>query len=193
LIRDFCIKNALMFLLLHYSAEAQTIDLSPKRQGVGNGQTLQQESESEQPRAPDFTMKVQLKPYELLEGLYQVSDFVIAVSYTSELYPTGNCAFELEGGQVEVITAGEGALTGKLNVDSGDSTKIMNLFALWQTVEERKQDGGTIQFIEGTLDAGNDPAKFDYQSQINGTLISEGNNLKLDIRGTAGSPYRYSE
>jgi hypothetical protein len=184
---------ALMFLLMHYSAEAQTIDLSPEHQCAGNGQTLQQESESEQPRAPDLTMKVQLKPYkdELLEGLYQVSDFVIAVSYTSELCPTGNCSFELEGGQVEVITPGEAALTGKLNVDSGDLTKIMNLFALWQTVEERKQDGGTTQIIEGTLDAGNDPANPDYQSQINGTLISEGNNLILGIRGTAGSPYAY--
>lgn len=60
-----------------------------------------------------------------------------------------------------------------------------------KTVEERKQDGGTTQIIEGILDAGNDPANPDYQSQINGTLISEGNNLILDIRGTAGSPYAY--
>jgi hypothetical protein len=61
----------------------------------------------------------------------------------------------------------------------------MNLYALLHTVEVREQDGGTIQIIEGTLDAGNDPAKPDYQSQINGTLIPGGNTLILDVRGTA--------
>jgi hypothetical protein len=38
----------------------------------------------------------------------------------------------------------------------------MNLNANWQTVEEREQDGETVQVIEGTLDAGNDPVKPNY-------------------------------
>jgi hypothetical protein len=48
-------------------------------------------------------------------------------------------------------------------------------------VEEREQDGETVRVIEGTLDAGNDPVKPEYESQINGTLVSD------------GSPYTYLE
>jgi hypothetical protein len=51
-------------------------------------------------------------------------------------------------------------LIGKLKVDTGDSTKIMDLFATWQTIEECQQDG----VIKGTLDAGNDPVNPNYQS-----------------------------
>ena len=56
----------------------------------------------------------------------------------------------------EEITPGERLLTGKLRVDVGESTKIMNLFSTWQTVEEREQNGEQVQLIEGTLDAGTD-------------------------------------
>jgi len=35
------------------------------------------------------------------------------------------------------ISPGERILTGKLRVDTGDSTKIMDLRVNWQTVEER--------------------------------------------------------
>jgi hypothetical protein len=91
------------------------------------------------------------------------------------------------------ISPGERILTGKLRVDTGDSTKIMDLRVNWQTVEEREQDGETVRVIEGTLDAGNDPVKPEYESQINGTLVSDGDDLILEAHGTAGSPYTYSE
>jgi hypothetical protein len=126
------------------------------------------------PRPTDYAMKVQLEPHENEflrdDGYYQVSDFAIAISNSSELCPTGNCEFDLDGGEMtNEISPGERQLTGKLRVNTGDSTKIMDLFATWQTIEERQQGGKGIQVVEGTLDAGNDPMNPDYQCQINGT------------------------
>lgn len=195
--------TALIFSLTDYSAVAQTIPIpefkpkAPESQDGGNGQTQQEESEPEPPRAQDFAMKVQLEPHEneflADDGYYQVSDFAIAISNSSKLCPTGNCEFDLDGGEMTgEITPGERQLNGKLRVDTGDSTKIMNLNAQWQTVEEREQDGETVRVIEGTLDAGNDPAKPEYQSQINGTLVPDGNDFILEATGTAGSPYTYT-
>ena len=60
----------------------------------------------------------------------------------------------------------------------------------WQTVEERQQNGETIEVIEGTLDASRDPANPEYQSEINGTLTPDGSDRILEIHGAAGSPYR---
>ncbi len=116
------------------------------------------------------------------------------ISNSSELCPIGNCEFDLDGGEMtSEITLGERQLTGKLRINTGDSTKIMDLFATWQTIEEHQQVGEEVQVVEGTLDAGNDPVNFEYQSQINGTLVSDGNDLILEAHGTAGSPYTYLE
>ena len=50
--------------------------------------------------------------------------------------------FDLDGGEMSVeVTPGERALDGKLRIETGDSTKIMDLYADLQTVEERQQDG----------------------------------------------------
>ena len=190
--------GASMFLLPSY-AEAQSIPIpefkpkTPDVQNDGTGQ-LEPEAEPEPPRPTDFAMKVQLEPNEeeFAFNPYRVSNFAIAINSSSELCPTGSCEFDLEGGEMtEEITPGERQLTGKLRVDTGDSTKIMNLFATWQTVEEREQNGEQVQVIEGTLETGNDPGLVnpDYQSQINGTLTPDGNDLILEAHGTAGSPY----
>ena len=65
---------------------------------------LQQETEPEPPRPTDFGMKVQLEPHEneflAGDGYYEVSDFALATSNSSELCPAGSCEFELEGGQM---------------------------------------------------------------------------------------------
>jgi hypothetical protein len=58
----------------------------------------------------------------------------------------------------------------------------------WQTIEERQQDGEPVQVIEGTLNVGNDPRNHEYQSQINGTLVSEDNDLLLEAHGLGYSP-----
>jgi hypothetical protein len=182
---------ALMLSLTNY-AEAQTIPIpefapkAPEVQDDGSSQTQQPkaEPEPEPPRPTDFAMKVQLEPHEneFLEedGWYQVSDFALTISNSSELCPTGSCELER-------------SLTGKLNVNIGDSTRIMDLNTFWKTVEEREQDGVTVQIVEGTLDASRDPVNPEYQSQINGTLTPDGNDLILEAHGTAGSPYTYLE
>jgi hypothetical protein len=185
---------------LQYYAEAQTIpipEFRPEAPGIqddGSNLAQQPEEEPEPPRPTDYAMKVQLEPNEdeFAFNPYRVSNFAIAISNSSELCPTGNCEFDLDGGEMTPeITPGERQLTGKLRVDTGDSTKIMNLFATWQTVEEREQNGEQVQVIEGTLDTGNDPVNPDYQSQINGTLTPDGDDLILEAHGTAGSPYTY--
>ena len=195
---------AIMIVLpTHYSGEAQTIPIpefeprTPETQDNRGGQG-EPEAEPELPRPTDFAMKVQLEPHEekfLRDmGYYQVSNFAIAASNSSDLCPTGNCEFDLDGGEMtNEITPGERQLTGKLRVNTGESTKIMDLFATWQTIEERQQDGKEIKVIEGTFDAGNDPVNVEYQSQINGTLVSDDNGLILEAHGTAGSPYEYLE
>jgi hypothetical protein len=38
----------------------------------------------------------------------------------------------------------------------------MNLFASWQTVEEREQNGEQVQVIKGILDTGTDQFDPDY-------------------------------
>jgi hypothetical protein len=63
----------------------------------------------------------------------------------------------------------------------------MDLFANWATVEECEQDGNIVRVIEGTLDAGR-PANPEYQSQINGTLVADGNDLILEAHETTESP-----
>ena len=192
-----------LVLPLSYYADAQTIPIpefkpkAPEVQGNGSGggqQELTAEPTPEPPRPTDFAMKVQLEPHEneflVEDGWYQVSDFALAISNSSELCPTGSCEFELEGGEMSgETTPGERSLNGKLNVDTGDTTRIMDLSAFWHTVEERQQNGETVQVIEGTLDAGTDPANPDYQSEINGTLTPDGSDLILEIHGSAGSQY----
>lgn len=194
--------TALVFSLTDYSAVSQTIPIpefkpkAPESQDGENGQTQQPESEPEPPRPTDFAMKVQLEPHENEfardDGRYQVSDFAIAISNSSELCPLSNCEFDLDGGEMSgEVTPGERALDGKLRVDTGDSTKIMDIYADWQTVEEREQDGKTVHVIEGELRLG-DLNKPEYDSQINGTLVPDGNNFILELTGTAGSPYTYT-
>jgi hypothetical protein len=189
-----------IFSLGFFTAEAQTIPIpefapkTPETAGSEGNETAQSETESEPPRPPDFAMKVQLEPHEneFLEddGYYQVSDFALAISNSSELCPTGSCEFDLEGGEMSgEFTPGERNLMGKLNVDTGDTTRILDMVAIWHTIEERQQNGETVQVIEGTLDASTDPVNPEYQSEINGTLTPDGNDLILEAHGVAGSPY----
>jgi hypothetical protein len=88
------------------------------------------------------------------------------------------------------FSPGERQLSGKLRVDEGESTRILNLFASWQAVEEREQDGERVEVIEGTLNTGRGDAVLsaDYESTINGTLTPDGDDLILEAHGVAGSP-----
>ena len=189
-----------LVLPLSYYAEAQTIPIpefkpkAPEVQDNGGGQQEPQ-AELEPPGPSDFAMKVQLEPTnnEFLEDYYDVTNFAIATSNSSELCPTGNCEFDLDGGQMgSEVSPGERNLNGKLRVDEGGSTRILNLNADWQTVEEREQDGERVQVIEGTLNVGRGEQIYvnpEYQSQINGTLVPDGDGFILEAQGVAGSPY----
>jgi hypothetical protein len=195
------------FSLTLYFAEAQTIPIpefkpkTPEVQNESDSQIEQPETEPEPPRPSDYAMKVQLEPkddpYGMFEDYYDVSDFAIAISNSSELCPTGNCEFDLEGGEMpSEISPGERQLNGKLRIEAGESTKILNLLANWQTIEEREEDGERVQVIEGTLNAGRGDEVYstpEYMSTINGTLVPDGDSFILEAHGTAGSPYEYPE
>jgi hypothetical protein len=186
---------SLIFSLCYATAETRAIPKSTPQaheDQVQWGGKMQQEEEPEFRR--DFAMEVQLEPHEVdyLEegGMYQISDFFLEVSNSSELCPTSNCEFELEGGEMSgEITPGERQLTGKLRVNTGDSTRIMDLFAAWQSVQELEIEGEELQIIEGKLDVRSEPIDPGYEFHINGTLSSDGDDLILDAYGTAGRPY----
>jgi hypothetical protein len=173
--------------LSDYFAEAQTIPIPEFKPKAPEIQEL--------PRT-DFAMKVQLEPHENQTlagfGYYQVSDFALAVSNTSDLCPPPitipTCEYDLEG-QLwsSEFYPGERILSGTLEIDTGDSTKTMLLHSQWPTVEESKRDGQTIQAINGTLDVGTDMGFPEYESQINGTLASNGTSLILEAHGVQPS------
>jgi hypothetical protein len=149
------------------------------------------------PVTGDFVMKVQLEPHEnefaRADGRYQVSDFAIAISNSSKLCSVSNCEFDLEGEMSGEDTPAERALDGKLRIETGDSTKIMDLYADLQTVEERQQDGENVQVIQGELITSlGDINRPNYQSLINGTLVPDGDDFTLELIGTGESPFTYT-
>ncbi|MGA9168191.1 MAG: hypothetical protein WB053_12500 [Nitrososphaeraceae archaeon] len=138
-------------------------------------------------------MKTSENEFAREEGRYQVSDFAIAISNSSKLCPVSNCVFDLDGEMSGEDTPGERALDGKLRIDTGDSTKIMDLYADLQTVEERQQDGKNVQVIQGELITSlADINKPNYQSLINGTLVPDGDDFTLELIGTGESPFTYT-
>lgn len=84
------------------------------------------------------------------------------------------------------LTPGERTLTGKLKINSGDTTMIRDLYADWAAVEEYAEGGQTVQVIEGTLGTGIGSERFSPQNQyqINGTLTPYGQDLILAIQGS---------
>jgi hypothetical protein len=57
------------------------------------------------------------------------------------------------------------------------------LQARWPSGNVSNQEGQTVQAINGTLDIGTDMTFPEYQSQINGTLASNGTSLILQAHG----------
>ena len=51
----------------------------------------------------ELATKIQLVPHEneFLDDYYQVSDFAFVLSNSSQLCPSGNCKYELEGGTMQ--------------------------------------------------------------------------------------------
>ena len=134
----------------------------------------------------ELAVKVQLVPHEneFLEDYYQVSDFAFVLSNSSQLCPSGNCNYELEGGtmQAERIP-GERSLAGRIIIDTGDSKKSMELRASWKTVKELEKNGENVKVIEGDLELGTSQFRQDNEYKINGTLTTSGENYILEIKG----------
>ena len=134
----------------------------------------------------EIITKIQLEPHEneYLVDYYQVSDFVFVLSNSSQLCPSGNCEYELEGGtmQAERIS-GERSLAGRITIDTGDSKKAMELRASWKTVEELEKNGENVKVLKGILDLGRSQFSQENKYQINGTLTKHGENYLLEIKG----------
>jgi hypothetical protein len=173
-------------------------ELKPKTTGDSGAPAI---SEPEAPPVTgDFVMKVRLGPHEnefaRQEGRYQVSDFAIATTNSSKLSgnlcPVSNCEFDLDGEMSGEDTPAERALDGKLRIETGDSTRIMDLYANLQMVEERQQVGENVQVVQGELITSlGDINRPNYQSLINGTLVPDGDDFTLELIGTGESPFIY--
>lgn len=135
---------------------------------------------------PELTATIQLVPHEnkYLDDYYQVANFGFVLSNSSQLCPSGNCKYELEGGtmQAERIS-GERSLTGRITIDAGDSKYMIELHASWNTVKELKQNSVNVQVIKGILDLGTSQFNPENKYQINGTLSKHGENYLLEIKG----------
>ena len=134
----------------------------------------------------ELITKIQLEPHEnkYLDDYYQVSDFVFVLSNSSQLCPSGNCKYELEGGtmQAERIP-GERSLTGRITIDAGDSKKMIELRASWKTIEELEKNGENVKVLKEILDLGRSQFNPENKYQINGTLTKHGENYLLEIKG----------
>lgn len=135
---------------------------------------------------PELAAKIQLIPHEneFLDDYYQVSNFAFVLSNSSQLCPSGNCEYELEGGtmQAERI-AGERSLAGRITIDTGDSKNMMELRASWKTIEEIEKNGENVKVIGGILELGISQFGPENIYQINGTLTTDGDNYLLEIKG----------
>jgi hypothetical protein len=134
----------------------------------------------------ELATKIQLEPHEneYLYDYYQVSDFAFVLSNSSQLCPSGNCEYELEGGtmQAERIS-GERSLAGRITIDTGDSKNIMELRASWKTVEGIEKNGENVKVVEGRLDLGTSQFNPENKYHINGTLTKQGENYLLEVNG----------
>ena len=172
-----------------YSQGLEIPEFKPKFPAAIEGQDSQSSNTQNPVKKPseEIAMKVQLEEHEneYLDDYYQVSDFAFVASNTSKLCPSGNCAYELEDGEMaSEYTAGERDLTGKFKVDTGESKKIMNMRISWETVEEREStDGETVRVIEGELGIGRNQYSPENKYQINGTLTTEGDEYLLEVKG----------
>jgi hypothetical protein len=134
----------------------------------------------------ELVMKIQLAPHEneYLDDYYQVSDFVFVLSNSSQLCPSGNCEYDLEGGimQAERIP-GERSLAGRITIDTGESKKMLEVRASWKTIEELEKNGGNVKVIKGVLDLGTSQFSPENKYQINGTLTKHDENYLLEVEG----------
>ena len=178
-----CMVTILTLILLSLSLDgfSQTLQM-PEFQSNSNID----KSEIKRNTQEELATKIQLVPHEneFLDDYYQVSNFAFVLSNSSQLCPSGNCEYELEGGtmQAERIS-GERSLAGRITIDTGDYKNMMELRASWKTVEEIEKNGENTKVIKGTLDLGTSQFNPENKYEINGTLTKQGDNYLLEIKG----------
>jgi hypothetical protein len=178
-----CMVTILTLILLSLSLDgfSQTLQM-PEFHSNSNID----KSEIKRNTQEELATKIQLVPHQnkFLDDYYQVSNFAFVLSNSSQLCPSGNCEYELEGGtmQAERIT-GERSLAGRITIDTGDYKNMMELRASWKTVEEIEKNGENVNVIKGTLDLGTSQFNPENKYQINGTLTKQGDNYLLEIKG----------
>ena len=134
----------------------------------------------------ELAVKVQLVPHEneFLDDYYQVSDFAFVLSNSSQLCPTGTCEYELEDGTMQAERVpGERSLSGRITIDTGESKKMMELRASWNTIEELEKNGKNVKVIKGVLDLGISQFSPENKYQINGTLTTDSDGYLLEVKG----------
>jgi hypothetical protein len=82
-----------------------------------------------EPVTDRIAAQIELEPSETgLEDYFDVSNFAFNTMETTDLCPTGNCNFELEGGEMfGAYTPEERMLSGKLRIDTGESKSSCEL------------------------------------------------------------------
>ncbi len=101
-------------------------------------------------------------------SFYHLKDYAFVVSNNNPLCNDQNCKFEFKGidltphsGSIDIT------VSGVMRIDTGEVTKILNAFSRFQPVEERQENGKTIQTLEGTFRIGKEPvndAEYEYTS-----------------------------
>ena len=78
---------------------------------------------------------------------------------------------------------GERSLSGRITIDTGESKKMMELRASWNTIEELDKNGKNVKVIKGVLDLGISQFSPENKYQINGTLTTDSDGYLLEVKG----------
>ena len=116
---------------------------------------------------------------------YHLKDYTFVVSNNNPLCDGQNCKFEFKETDLTPQSGSNDiTVSGIMRIDTGEVTKILNVFLDFQPIEERKENGKTIQTVEGTFRIGKEPInEADYEYNINGTLVTSGKYKTLSLQG----------
>ena len=189
-IKSIILSTTIMIIILTLTLPSLSVDgFSQKTQQMPDFQSnsnIHKSEKKDNNTQVELTTKIQLEPHEneYLDDYYQVSDFVFMLSNSSQLCPSGNCEYELEGGtmQAERIP-GERSLSGRITIDTEGFKKALEFRASWKTIEELEKNGENVKVIKGVLDLGTSQFNPENKYQINGTLTKYGENYLLEVKG----------
>jgi hypothetical protein len=105
------------------------------------------------------TVKAQLKPTGLLKGWYDIKKFRLGVSDGSEICPSNNCEYRVEGGKIFALGDNDNyRADGKLKVTiPADGSSKSTLYPLGVTMDktgEEEAKGNTLEKFSGTFEIG---------------------------------------